>query len=116
MRGRPAATPSKARGGHLPAMRRQARPVSKIFLPTSAHFVERWTRQHGWRCRTAAARKKVSSEARGPVEQLLRLVVDGFRGTRRSWARTPFEDRAKQFFDYLVECYRASLLTSFEAA
>jgi integrase/recombinase XerD len=71
----------------------------------SAHvdaFVELWTKKHGSRC-TAPARKKVASEARNPVEQMLRLVVPGFRGQRRAWARTPFEGRAGRFFDHLVD-------------
>jgi integrase/recombinase XerD len=66
-------------------------------------FVARWTEQHGVRCATTRARKKVASEARNPVEQMLRLVVSGFRGRRRAWARTPFEGRVGRFFDYLVE-------------
>ena len=34
-------------------------------------FVEKWTEQHGSRCATAVARKKVASDARNPVEQML---------------------------------------------
>jgi len=66
-------------------------------------FVARWTKEHGVRCATTRARKKVASEARNPIEQLLRLVVPGFRGRRRAWARTPFEGRVGRFFDHLVE-------------
>lgn len=54
-------------------------------------FVARWAEQHGVRCATTRARNKVASEARNPVEQMLRLVVPEFRSRRRAWARTPFE-------------------------
>lgn len=67
-------------------------------------FVEKWTDEHGPRCTTTAARKKVASEARNPVEQMLRLTVPGFHGRRRArWARVPFDGRAGRFFDYLTE-------------
>jgi len=67
-------------------------------------FVERWTEQHGSRCRTTVARKKVASVARNPIEQMLRLAIPDFCGRRRArWARAPFEGRAGRFFDYLTE-------------
>jgi site-specific recombinase XerD len=66
--------------------------------------VERWTEQHGTRCSTTEARRKIASTARNPVEQMLRLAVPDFCGRRRArWARAPFEGRAGGFFAYLVE-------------
>lgn len=65
-------------------------------------FVASWVRERGARCRTANARKKVASDARNPVQQLLRLVVPGFSGRPRGrWAREPFAGRAGAFFAYL---------------
>jgi site-specific recombinase XerD len=67
-------------------------------------FVEAWTVEHGARCTAAQARKRASSEARNPVEQMLRLAVPDFVGRRRArWARPPFHGRAGRFYDYLVE-------------
>lgn len=67
-------------------------------------FVQMWAEQHGPRSTRTAAGKKVASIARNTIEQMLRLVVPGFRGRRRArWARTPFEGRAGRFFEYLTE-------------
>jgi integrase/recombinase XerD len=67
-------------------------------------FVKQWTEQHGAKCKTIEARKKVASVARNAVEQMLRLVVPGFRGQRRArWACAPFEGRAGRFFEHLTE-------------
>ena len=65
-------------------------------------FVIEWlTRRSGRRCSESA--RNVGKEARGPVEQMLRLVVPGFLGTGRP-RRTadPFAAKAPRFFDYLV--------------
>ncbi|WP_437759659.1 tyrosine-type recombinase/integrase [Sorangium sp. So ce1389] len=74
-------------------------------LPSHVNtFVQRWTEKHSTRSTTTAARKKVASTARNPVEQMLRLVVPDFCGRRRArWARTPFDGRAGQFFNYLTD-------------
>jgi site-specific recombinase XerD len=67
-------------------------------------FVELWTEQHGMSCKTAVAKKKVTSTARNPIEQMLRLAVPGFHGRPRArWARAPFEGRAGRFFEHLTE-------------
>ena len=66
-------------------------------------FVEVWTQEHGPGC-TTTSRKKVAACVRNPIEQMLRLTVPGFRGRQRArWARVPFDGRAGQFFEYLVE-------------
>ncbi len=65
-------------------------------------FVASWVRERGGRCRTPKARKKVASDARNPVQQMLRLVVPGFLGRPRArWAREPLAGRAGAFFAYL---------------
>jgi integrase/recombinase XerD len=65
-------------------------------------FVESWTEQHGAKCSTTEAKKRVASTTRNPVAQMLGLAVPGFCGRPRArWARAPFEGRAGRFFDYL---------------
>lgn len=64
-------------------------------------FVEAWIGQCTPRGRPEAARRKAAKEVRGPVEQLLRLVVPGFTGTGRPHRRPPFERQAPGFFAYL---------------
>ena len=67
-------------------------------------FVDQWAHERGAKATSTKARKKVASCARNPIEQMLRLVVAGFRGRRRArWARAPFEGRAGEFFTYLTE-------------
>jgi site-specific recombinase XerD len=85
------------------ARARKAKRVEHLVRHLDA-FVEEWTRQRGVRCKTKKARDKVAGEARNPVSQMLRLVVPGSCPRARArWARPPFEGRAGEFFDYLVE-------------
>lgn len=49
-------------------------------------------------------RRQLESEARNPIEQMLRLALAEFHGHRRArWARTPFEAQAGGFFAYLQD-------------
>ena len=67
-------------------------------------FADEWTRVHARNCRTNRARKKVSSEARTPIEQMLRLMLPDFRGRGRPRVvETPFLEAAPGFFAYLRE-------------
>lgn len=51
---------------------------------------------------SAARRREIGKEVRGPVEQMLRLIVLGYVGSGRSHKPTnPFQDRAPNFFEYL---------------
>ena len=63
-------------------------------------FVEHQLRERGASSRTVKDRRTILSQARSPVEQLLRLLVPGFVGhtTRRV---TPFAGVAPGFFDHL---------------
>jgi site-specific recombinase XerD len=45
---------------------------------------------------------RVAKEVRGPIEDLLELVVPGFAGTGRRHGGDPFVDAAAGFFEYLV--------------
>ncbi len=63
-------------------------------------FVEQRLRDRGAWCRSPKDRRTVLSQARTPVEQMLRLLIPGFIGTttRRP---VPFQETAADFFDYL---------------
>jgi site-specific recombinase XerD len=65
-------------------------------------FVADWMQRRGTWCRTAHDRTCVRSNARVPVEQLLRLLLPDFVGTQRC-AVLPFETSAPGFFVYLRE-------------
>jgi integrase/recombinase XerD len=57
-----------------------------------------------------AARERVKN-VRGPIEQMLRLVVPGFTGRRRALLEVPFIDELPGFFEYLL-CERGLRRTS----
>ena len=64
-------------------------------------FVARWAaRQQRAHCR--GDHDRVGREVRGPIEQMLRLVVPGFEGRGRPHRRAPFLDVAPGFFEYLA--------------
>lgn len=52
--------------------------------------------------RTGSTRP-MAKEVRGPVEQMLSVVLSGFEPTGRPHHAQPFADVAPRFFDYLVE-------------
>jgi site-specific recombinase XerD len=65
-------------------------------------FVEHWVRERGQGRKTVLAREKLVSEARNPIQQMLRLVVPGYcPRSRARWAREPFHGRAGEFFAHL---------------
>ena len=80
------------------ARARGARTVEDLPAHVDA-FVGEWmagrpvTRQGG---------RQTAKEVRGPVEQMLVLVVPGFVGRGRSHRRAPFVDALPDFFDYLT--------------
>ena len=54
------------------------------------------------RCGELETKRQVAKEVRGPVEQLLGLVVAGFVGSGRRGHDVPFLDAASGFFEYLA--------------
>ena len=63
-------------------------------------FVNTWVSEHGG----STPRAGFAKEIRGPIEQMLRLVVPGFRGRGRPRSdRQPFCEQASGFFGYLRE-------------
>jgi integrase len=63
-------------------------------------FVEQRLRDRGTWCRSPKDRRAVLSQARTPVEQMLRLVVRGFVGTTRR-LDLPFHASVPEFFEHL---------------
>jgi integrase/recombinase XerD len=59
-----------------------------------------------------AARERVKN-VRGPIEQMLRLVVPGFTGSRRRLLEVPFIDELPGFFEYLL-CERGLRRTTLQ--
>lgn len=51
----------------------------------------------------ARSTRPMAKEVRGPVEQMLSVVVPGFDGTGRPHHARPFAEAVPGFFDYLVE-------------
>jgi len=67
-------------------------------------FVADWVLERAPRKASTARRKEIAKEVRGPVEQMLRLVVPGYLGSgRKHKPANPFQDRAPGFFEYLKE-------------
>lgn len=64
-------------------------------------FVTCWLADHSGPRHTPQARAKIAKVARAPVEQMLSLVIAGFRGRGRPHKPMPFLDVAPAFFDYL---------------
>jgi site-specific recombinase XerD len=66
-------------------------------------FALRWAVQRGGNCKTAQARRKLFSEARNPVRQMLRLALEGRVTPNRQHKPFPFEAEAPGFRAYLQE-------------
>jgi integrase/recombinase XerD len=67
-------------------------------------FVSEWIAKRGSRKASAARRKSFAKEVRGPVDQMLRVVVPGYLGPGRSHKPpNPFGDSAPRFFEHLRE-------------
>lgn len=62
-------------------------------------FAEQWMIEHGRNCKTEATLSKVGNEARGPVRQMLALILPGY--SSRSERKDPFSDSVPGFFQYL---------------
>lgn len=70
--------------------------------PHIAGFVNTWVRERGKNCRTERARKSVANSVRGPIEQMLQLVLPEFTRTGRS-RPFPFNDQAPGFLAHLCD-------------
>lgn len=84
------------------AQGRGANRLEDLPIHVSA-FVEDWLGRRPHQ-RRSEGRRELANEVRGPVEQLLRLVIPGCTvGTRRGPWEPPFTEQAPGFFPYLRE-------------
>jgi integrase/recombinase XerD len=78
-----------------------AQAVTDLPACVDAYVAKRVSDHRGQRQNGSTA-QQVAKEVRGPVEQLLRLVVPGFKGTGRRHRHQPFGEAVPGFFQYLV--------------
>ena len=76
-----------------------ARSVGDLPAHVEAFVAERVPEPAG--LDAVAARERVKN-VRGPIEQMLRLVLPGFTGRRRLLLEVPFIDETPGFFEYLL--------------
>ena len=77
-----------------------ARSVGDLPAHVEAFVAERVPEHRAAQLGDGAVRQRVKN-VRGPIEQMLRLVVPGFTGIRRSLLEVPFIDELPGFFEYL---------------
>jgi len=83
------------------ARSRGAAEVKDLPAHVDAFVAKRVSEHRGpGRCRTS--RRELAKELRGPVEQMLKVVVPGFEGSGRRQLGDPFADVLPGFFEYLV--------------
>jgi site-specific recombinase XerD len=83
------------------ARARGATSVADLPAHVDAYVAARVGGHRGERANGTTA-QQVAKEVRGPVEQLLRLVVPGFTGAGRARHHDPFAEAVPGFFAYLV--------------
>ena len=91
---------------HFGTFAQQQGAASYAELPAHVDtFVDVWVhRRDRGRGVIGRSRLKLASDVRGPIQQMLRLVVPGFVGrNRRRFPHEPFVDRVPAFFTYLRE-------------
>jgi integrase/recombinase XerD len=87
-----------------------ARSVGDLPAHVDAFVTERVPADRVAELSTVAGRERVKN-VRGPIEQMLCLVVPGFTGSRRPLLDVPFIDELPGFFEYL-RCERGLRPTS----
>jgi integrase/recombinase XerD len=78
-----------------------ARSVGDLPAYVEAFVAERIPADRAAQLSPETARQCIKN-VRGPIEQMLRLVVPGFTGSRRALLEVPFTDELPGFFEYLV--------------
>jgi site-specific recombinase XerD len=86
--------------------------VGDLPAHVEAFVAERVPAHRAAQLSAVAARERVKN-VRGPIEQMLRLVVPGFTGSRRPLLDVPFVDELPGFFEYLL-CERGLRPTSLQ--
>jgi site-specific recombinase XerD len=83
------------------AATREAETIGDLPAHVSA-FVTEWVAERPrWR-RDGGARPALAKEIRGPIEQMLAVVLPGYEPTGRRHHAPPFAQAAPRFFEYLV--------------
>jgi site-specific recombinase XerD len=82
------------------ARRRGAGAVTDLPAHVDGFVTERVAAHRGARAGDRTGRQ-VAKEVRGPIEQMLAVVVPGFEGTGRPHRGDPFADAVPGFFEYL---------------
>ncbi|MGH7746822.1 MAG: tyrosine-type recombinase/integrase, partial [Candidatus Dormibacteria bacterium] len=83
------------------AVNRGAGSIEELPGHVSAFVVEWVAERAGWR-HDGLARPSLAKEIRGPIEQMLAVVLPGFEPTGRRHHEPPFGEAAPRFFEYLV--------------
>jgi len=66
-------------------------------------FVRTWVSERGGNRRTSRAVESLATEARNPIQQMLRLALPDYKGTGRPHKPLPFCSHAPGFFTHLRE-------------
>jgi len=80
---------------------RGARDVADLPAHVDAYVAERVSRHRGHR-KNGTTAQQVAKEVRGPIEQMLRIVVPGFKGAGRAHQHQPFVEAVPGFFEFLA--------------
>jgi len=83
------------------ARQRGARDVADLPAHVDAYVAERVSRHQGHR-KNGSTAQQVAKEVRGPIEQMLRIVVPGFKGAGRAHQHHPFVEALPGFFEFLA--------------
>jgi integrase/recombinase XerD len=83
------------------ARQRGARDVADLPVHVDAYVAERVSRHRGHR-KNGTTAQQVAKEVRGPIEQMLRIVVPGFKGAGRARQHHPFVEAVPGFFEFLA--------------
>jgi integrase/recombinase XerD len=83
------------------AHQRGADGLTDLPAHVDAYVMERVSSYRGQR-KNGTTAQQVAKEVRGPIEQLLRLLLPGFEGAGRAHHHAPFVEVVPRFFEYLV--------------
>ncbi len=83
------------------ARHRGARDVADLPAHVDAYVAERVSHHRGHR-KNGTTAQQVAKEVRGPIEQMLRLVIPEFEGAGRRHQHHPFVEVVPGFFEFLA--------------
>jgi len=83
------------------ARERGAQVVADLPAYLDAYVRERVSGHRGQR-KNGSTAQQVAKEVRGPIEQMLRIVVPGFKGAGRAHQHHPFVEAVPGFFEFLA--------------